>query len=350
MESFKIYTLSEHWADRGAALGSSLDLTLEILENAGSTVLAAGHLTTPEEAIRIARLYHANALSGDSSQIVQLVLYISTLKPEERADLNINKILYTSEQLTPAQRTFVQSVLSPVEICSLLGSAEAGPYGISSPNFTEGGSASVNQDFVYDTRSTILEILPPEAVEEDGKSKSYTPLPDGEQGVIVQTSLSRFQNPLIRYVTGDIGSVHQLPAQAKEHVPEEDWPHLQVLRLRGRDPRFSFEWDGEYIDFSAITALVQDARYGVLQWQFILHKEDARMDSFVQVRVLIAEGEDGAVRKNDVEQSIRHLLHVVDENKDRFSIVFVDNLEGFVRSGTGRKVVKFVDQFNKKSS
>jgi phenylacetate-coenzyme A ligase PaaK-like adenylate-forming protein len=342
--------LGQHKADVEAARGRSLDLTLELLENAGATVLAAGHRTKPEEAIRIARIYHANALSGDSSQIVQLVLYISTLKPEERADLSINKIFYTSEQLTPAQRTYIQSVLNPIEICSMLGSAEAGPYGISSPDLTEGGSASVDQDFVYDTRQTLIEILPPEAVEEDGKSKSFAPLPEGKQGVIVQTSLSRFQNPLIRYVTGDVGSVHQLPARAKGHIQEEDWPHLRVLRLRGRDPRFSFEWDGEYFDFSAITALVQDARYGVLQWQIILHKEEARMDSCVQVRVLIAEGEDSAMREDDVEQNIRHLLHVCDGNRERFSIVFVDNLEGFVRSGTGRKVVKFVDKFTKKSS
>lgn len=62
----------------------SLDLILELLENAGATVLAAGHRMSHSSVIESVRQYRASALSGDSTQIVAIVHYVSTLSQEER--------------------------------------------------------------------------------------------------------------------------------------------------------------------------------------------------------------------------------------------------------------------------
>ncbi|KAK2597434.1 hypothetical protein QQS21_005982 [Conoideocrella luteorostrata] len=322
----------------------ALDLTLELLENAGATALAAGHNLKEEEVIRLARVHHANVLSGDSSQIVQLVHYMSTMKREERDELFINKIIYTSETMTPGQRSYIYSVLGLVQICSFLGSAEAGPYAASSPHLVEGGSQSTNQDFIFDTRQVLIEILPYEAANRTGFLP--TPLPQGEKGVIAQTSLCRLRNPVIRYITGDVGSVHNLHECAREHVSDQDWPHLRILRLRGRDARFSFEWDGEYVEFPQITSLMTDAQYCVLQWQVILDKANSAPNSTIEVPVLSSVGKTSAEKIESLEKDVKRLLHVDETNEERFRLLFVEDLSGFIRSETGRKVIRFVDRFN----
>lgn len=42
----------------------SLDLTLEIMENAGAPVLAAGNYSTPDETIHLLKEFNVNVLTG----------------------------------------------------------------------------------------------------------------------------------------------------------------------------------------------------------------------------------------------------------------------------------------------
>lgn len=295
--------------------------------------------------MRLASVYHANVLSGDSSQMLQLAHYISTMTPQARAAIKIDKIVYTSETLTAAQRKHIIGVLGPIEICSILGSAEAGPYAVSCPHLVETDAAGVNQDFVFDTRLMLIEILPFEATNGDAKAQTIMSVPQGEQGVVAQTSLSRLRNPIVRYITGDVGSLHDLPEHAKASVSEAHLPYLRILRLRGRDSRFSFEWDGEYIEFHGLTALFNTAKYGVLQWQAILDKSESSSESVVEIRVLCEERDPGHEANQALERVVRKFFHVYERNAGRFSMVFVNELDGFVRSSTGRKVIKFVDRF-----
>lgn len=78
----------------------SLDLTTEIMENAGATVLSAGSYMPPTEVARSLADYHVNVLAGESSQIVQVVHHISMLPQDYRDRINLAKIIYTSEPLT----------------------------------------------------------------------------------------------------------------------------------------------------------------------------------------------------------------------------------------------------------
>lgn len=292
---------------------------------------------------RLLATYHVNALTGDNSQVVQVVHQISALPQEERTAMQLDKIIYTSEVLIVSQRALIRATLPAVKIYSIMGSAEAGPWAISNPDLTGHDADIGRQDFVFDTRAMVVEILPPSFAK--GGSDSGA-VPEGEQDIIVQTSLSCLRNPLVRYITGDVGSLHPLPERTRALIPEADRPYLALLRLHGRDRRFSFEWDGEYIEFGALTALLNDEECDVLQWQVILDKMQPSLESSVQVRLLCAPRSALLLSQEAVVQRIRTFLHAYSANEHRFSLIFVDNLDGFERSSTGRKVIKFVDRYN----
>ncbi|KFA72015.1 hypothetical protein S40288_07661 [Stachybotrys chartarum IBT 40288] len=321
----------------------SLDLTLEIMENAGASVLAAGHHMSVAEVVQLINNYHANVLSGESSQIVQIVHYISTLCQEDRDSININKIIYTSEGLNPSQRTLVRAVFGPIKICSILGSAEAGPYAISSPDLVGQHHDVSHEDFVFDMRHTMIEILDPSFSEDEVNPARVQ---EGQKGLIVQTSLTRLRNPLVRYVTGDVGSLHTLPEAKRCMVSETDWEHLRVLRLYGRDRRFSFEWDANYIEFATLTKLLSQDTSGVLQWQVVLDKMEPSMECSLEVRLLCSNHTGLATFETNLVDRIETFFHVYHGNRHRFRIVFMKDSAGFKRSDTGRKIIQFINNFN----
>lgn len=334
----------------------SLDLVLEILENAGATVLAAGHLMPASRVVQLLRDYQINILAGDGSQIIQVVHFIASLGPERRGgDVRLDKVVYTSEALTPAQRSYIRKVLGPaLQICSILGSAEAGPYAASAPHIIcppSGGDDDDNDepaavggftDFVIDTRATLIEILP--APLPDAQDPCPDPLVDGETGLVVQTSLSRLRNPLVRYVTGDVGSLHPLPASSRVSIPEAEWPHLRILRLQGRDAASSFTWDGEYIELAKLHSSLSESGHGVLQWQVILDQLVPSKEASLEIRLLCAETGENVTVREGVVAHIRNFFYLHPLNEHRFKIAFVEDRTGFVLSATGQKVVQVLDR------
>ncbi|KAL7786727.1 hypothetical protein V8C37DRAFT_391862 [Trichoderma ceciliae] len=334
------WALTTHCAGE---LYRSLDLTLEILENAGASVLSAGNFMPPHDVAKLLAKYHINVLAGDSGQIVQMVHYISTLSEEERALIKLDKLIYTSEVLTSAQRAHIKKTLSSVKIFSLLGSAEAGPWAASNPDITGRESTTSEEDLVFDTRAMLLEVFPSSFIQGDLQAD---PLPEGESGMIVQTSLSRLRNPLVRYVTGDIGSVHPLSEHSRHKIPAADWPYLRILRLQGRDRRISFDWDGEYIQFEDMAALLNNEECGILQWQIILDKLEPSLESLLEIRLMCSPRTSRVLSEEALVGRIKGFLHVKSTNDHRFKTTFVNELDGFVRSSTGRKVIKFVNRYN----
>ncbi|RAK79539.1 uncharacterized protein BO72DRAFT_400293 [Aspergillus fijiensis CBS 313.89] len=321
----------------------SLDLMTEILENAGGTVLSAGNFMTPDEVVRALEHYHINVLTGDGSQVIQIVHRIGTLPAEKRKGIRLTKVIYTSEPLTDGQRQYIRATLGPVKICSVLGSAESGPYALHNPDLTGEAGLTGSMDFVFDTRSLVVEILPPSVVESDPPS-GFKSLPEGQEGVLVQTSLQRRRNPLVRYITGDLASVHPLPDLARSVVPESDLEHLRVLRLRGRDRRFSFKWFGVYFEFTNIEKLMQREDFGLLQWQIVKATHDSSPQTTLEVRMLREAASERLIARQDLVHELETFFFVLPENRHLFRLTFVEDLGGFEKSGTGNKVMKFVDR------
>lgn len=303
--------------------------------------MAAGNHMPPSEVVKLIQDFHINVLTGDGSQVIQVVHHISTLPSPEKRKVKLNKIIYTSEGLSASQRAHISTVLGPIRICSILGSAEAGPYGASNPDITPCVATASHADFIIDSRMTLIEILPLSLSEVDSTAEA---VPEGQKGVIAQTSLTRLRNPLVRYLTGDIGSLHPLPETGKTLIPESQWPYLRILRLHGRDGRFSFEWDGAYYDFSKLSSWIASTGCGILQWQVILDKMQPSNESLLEIRLLCSQ--QNPLELASAANHLRDFFPLDVSNRHRFKVTFVAGLAEFELSETGRKVIKFVDRFH----
>ncbi|KAF9873893.1 hypothetical protein CkaCkLH20_08627 [Colletotrichum karsti] len=330
------WVLTTHCAGN---LYRSLDLTCETMENAGASVLAAGNHLHPSKVAEMLRDFNANVLSGDGSQVMSVVHHISMMSSTEREGIHLNKIIYTSEGLTATQRSYINTILGPVKICSVLGSAEAGPYGVNNPDLTSNDENSHlnHTDFVFDTRMIIIEILPLSHKEGDPVPNT---LPEGAAGMIAQTSLTRLRNPVVRYLTGDVGSLHSLSPEAQSRIPEEHRRYMRVLRLQGRDQRFSFMWDADDVEFDKLSVVMADPALGVLQWQVILSTMQPSKEVALELRVLRGNRGSEAL----VVKRLKEFFYVYEPNEHKFQITFLDGMSGFELSRTGQKVVKFIDR------
>ncbi|KAF3929037.1 hypothetical protein ABW20_dc0102443 [Dactylellina cionopaga] len=307
---------------------------------AGGAVLCAGWGMPLPAVVEVVIHYRVNAITGDGSQMLQFANYVAAMPAEERAKININKVIYTSDALNRDQRKLVSSVLG-AKILSVHGSAEAGPWSVANLEITEEPEDD-GVDFIFDKRMMKFEILPPSIL--DGPTGDIRPVPDGEKGIIVQTSLSRLRNPLVRYVTGDIGSLRHFPNT--DRVSAEDAKHFQVLRFYGRDRRFSFKWYGEYFEFPIVKALLQTEGWGILQYQIVLdtlENKEAQLDlRLYRSDESMAQGE--RVPPQAILDQLEEYFVVVDNNRHLFKVTFVADLAGFERSKTGSKVMNFLDR------
>jgi phenylacetate-coenzyme A ligase PaaK-like adenylate-forming protein len=319
----------------------------EVLEGSGASVLCAGSQMEPVQMVQTLLEYGVNAIAGDAGQIMQLSRYISTLPEDKRSQLLINKVLYTSEPMTPAQHNFLSSVFPDVAVSSVIGSAEAGPWAASPANLTETTKAEQHADFVYDQRLMHLEVFP-FAIEDNQDPRIFDaqPLPDGEKGLLVQTSLQRMRHPLIRYVCGDVCSLHPLPESIKAKLSPEDASHYKVARIYGRDRRISFDWYGEYFEFPVIQEEMRTESWGILQYQIIRRYDKGDKNNVgivLELRVL-RHNEPGTISQEELTRELRKLFWVFENNEELFDLHYLSDYEGFVRSTTGRKVINFIDQ------
>lgn len=322
----------------------ALDLMAETLEGSGASVLCAGSTMGQDDIFNILIAYRVNFIAGDAGQVLQLSRYIVSLPEEKKSQLLINKIIYTSEPMTPSQRSFLRSVFPDVAISSVIGSAEAGPWAVSPSELTEMAQREPYADFVYDQRLMHLEILPLSI--EETRTSHAQPLPDGEKGLLSQTSLQRLRHPLILYMCGDICSLHSLPESFKAQVSLEDAPYYKIARIYGRDRRISFDWYGEYFEFEAIQEAMRSVSWGVLQYQIIRRyngQDGNDLGVVLEVRVL-RHSEPGTICEKELTVELRKLFWVFENNEELFDLRYLPDYTGFSRSTTGRKVINFIDQ------
>ncbi|KAF3911930.1 hypothetical protein ABW20_dc0106073 [Dactylellina cionopaga] len=305
-----------------------------MIEMAGGAVLCAGWMMPLPDVVKAVAHYRVNVIAGDGSQLLQFTNFVASLTPDERSEINITKFIYSSEPLNLEQRELVHSTLG-TRIFSVNGSCEAGPWSVANFDIT-GEPEDDGVDFIFDTRMMKIEILPASKI---GEQEGAHPLPDGEKGMIVQTSLSRLRNPLVRYVTGDLGSLRAFPETDK--VSSLDAQHLRVIRLYGRDRRFSFKWFAEYFEFQTLKTIMQTDGWGVLQWQVVLEPSESQ-ESRLEVRIY--RSELGLVTEKNITDRLTKFFKVFHFNEYLFRITFVSGLDGLERSKTGTKVIKFVDR------
>lgn len=198
-------------------------------------------------------------------------------------------------------------------------------------------------DFIFDTRNMIVEVMPLEF----DLSTRHCPcrIVEGEAGVLIVTSLQRLRNPLVRYITGDIGSIHPLPPSASSHLGQ-DAVYLRVLRLHGRDIRSSFEWQGEYFELNKLDKLMSTPAWGIVRWQIVLTSDQSNVE-YVEIRLMRASGIDGFVARKAIYERLKEYFYVQAQNESLFQ-VNLRTPDDFIRSSTGNKVIKLVDRRERK--
>ena len=342
---YRILTVRVIISDRTRAL----DLVTQVIEQVGGNVLCAGHLMPREKLLAACTKYHVNVLAGDASDILNLAHHVATIPPSARCGLGITKIIYTCEMMSRSKREYLVSVFGPVAFFSMLSSAETGPWAVANFNSTGEPDDGNAADFLFDTRAMNVEVLSLSSETMDSKSKSpprkLEMVPEGGVGHLVLTSLQRLRNPLVRYISGDIGSLRPLPELAESRIDPDARRHLKVLRLYGRDQRFSFKWLGEYFEFEKLDDIMQTEGWGILQWQIIIeHGTQWEGSDSLELRLIRRGVDEESLSNEELLKCLADVFFLTPMNEKLFRAVFLEDVQGFQRSETSSKVIRFIDK------
>ncbi|MFZ2089453.1 MAG: ATP-binding cassette domain-containing protein [Desulfobaccales bacterium] len=205
--------------------------------------------------------------------------------------INVRKIIYGSERSSVSMRKKISELFGGVEIFDIPGLTELyGPgTGIECPH---------HDCIHYWADYYILEIVDPDTL---------TPLPDGEWGEMVVTTLAKEAAPLIRYRTRDITRIIPGPCTCGALLPRHS-------RLRGRtDDMFKFR--GVNIYPSSIDRLLSEVPGLGSEYQVHLTRDDRGRDHML-LKVERGEGVETGRRDElgrEVNYVIKHKLMVTPE-------------------------------------
>lgn len=302
---------------------SSLELTGELIEHARGTNIPAGFHYPDERIVDLIHQLHPNVITGTSSRILTFARYLLS-HPE--IDITFPKVLYTSEPLPTYQEDYMRKAFRCDTVSSLLGSAEGGIWAVAPPSVTLHGSRPY-REFVFRSDMMVVEIM-----DEDG-----APVPEGEVGELVLTSLMRLRNPLVRYRTGDVGSLH---AYTNARDPKTQY---QCLHMYGRHPDKSFSLSGEYVDLVELERVMLLEKWGVLEWQVVVDSDHVgSTEESVEFRLVM---KNGTAEKDLLDELRLALLKASggDSITANFTVKAVE-YTGLERGELARKVRKIVDR------
>ncbi|MBI4318582.1 MAG: phenylacetate--CoA ligase [Chloroflexi bacterium] len=156
----------------------------------GATVIpvGSGAVTSSERQIEIARDWGSTVLGCTGTYALRLADVAESMGYDTRRDFYFRRMFHTAEPLTEESRQRIQERWN-VKAFNNYGSVETG-----APTWEceEQDGMHINED------GYIFEIVDPDTNE---------PLPDGEYGALVITSLFKEAGPVIRYKIGDIASI-----------------------------------------------------------------------------------------------------------------------------------------------
>ncbi|KAI5820896.1 hypothetical protein BZA77DRAFT_300230 [Pyronema omphalodes] len=318
----------------------SQELIGTLIEYAGATEVGVGGMATNEEVLSHTELFRANVFTGTASKLLQIAEYMSANPELFPKVANITKVVYTSEHMTRPQELFLRRVLKNVEVVSCIyGSSEGGPWAAGTPQKEVRPEDRNWDEMVFDSEMMVVQIMDPES--ETVLADSRTVCAEGADAVsedcgpvgeIVLTSLSRARNPLLRYRTGDLGSLRR-----------HDSSPLCYLRFKGRSPEKSFDLDGDYMDVAEFEQRVfSNQEYRVIEWQVIVDGVGAADGRHRLEFRVVAEVEEE--KRNEWEEKVKKDLvdNVIGPEIDVVVLkVGYDQLE---RGRVARKVVKVLDR------
>lgn len=200
--------------------------------------------------------------------------YAQTLAAEcakrgiDPAALNIRYAVLGAEPWTEAIRQQVEAGLQ-VSATNIYGLSEIMGPGVSQEDVDEKGTGSyIWEDHFF-----------PEIVDRD----TGQPLPYGQEGVLVFTTLTKQTFPLLRYWTNDICSLH--------YDPNGKRTHIKMAAIKGRaDDMLIIR--GVNLFYTQVEEVIEQMDFLVPNYRLIVTREGA-MDQ-VEVQVEVAPGLDAA--------------------------------------------------------
>jgi phenylacetate-CoA ligase len=164
-------------------------------------------------------------------------------------NLNLRYAILGAEPWTEAIRSQVEASLN-VNATNIYGLSEIIGPGVSQEDFEEKGTGSyIWEDHFY-----------PEVVDKD----TGAPLPYGEEGVLVFTTLSKQAMPVLRYWTNDICSIY--------YDPDAKRTHIKMSAIKGRaDDMLIIR--GVNLFHTQVEALLEDMEGLAPNYQLIVTRE-----------------------------------------------------------------------------
>jgi phenylacetate-CoA ligase len=196
--------------------------------------------------------------------------------------INLKKVIYGSERSSVSMRKKISELFGGVELFDIPGMTELyGPgTGIECPD---------HDCIHYWGDYYILEILDPETL---------TPVPEGEWGEMVVTTLGKEAAPLIRYRTRDITRIIPGPCTCGAPLPRHS-------RLRGRtDDMFKFRAVNIYP--SSVDRVLAEVPGLGSEYQIHLTRDEAGRDHMV-LKVERGEGVE-AGRTDELGREVRYVV------------------------------------------
>jgi|UniRef100_A0A7V6A3R3 phenylacetate-CoA ligase len=196
--------------------------------------------------------------------------------------INVKKIIYGSERSSVSMRKKISELFGGVELFDIPGLTELyGPgTGIECPH---------HDCIHYWADYYILEIIDPDTL---------TPLPEGEWGEMVVTTLAKEAAPLIRYRTRDITRIIPGPCTCGTILPRHS-------RIRGRtDDMFKFR--GVNIYPSSVDRLLSEVPGLGSEYQVHLSRDDRGRDHML-LKVERGEAVEAA-RSDELGREVRHII------------------------------------------
>ncbi len=197
--------------------------------------------------------YHPEYLYGYATALYAFASLME--QASVRLHISLKAVVSTSETLHEEQRQVIERVFS-CPCVNEYGARDAGILGFEAPD------RQIHATF----ENAVIELLNP---------RDFTPVADGESGLVCVTDLNNFAQPRLRYILGDMATY------ASDSAPTTALPSgaysnaLPVLRsLDGRQDALLIAADGTLVHGNFVSQLTR--KYGdILKFQVIQHDQSS---------------------------------------------------------------------------
>ncbi|NWF77442.1 MAG: AMP-binding protein [Chloroflexi bacterium] len=175
---------------KGMVLGQS-DLLAQGVKKMGATPVVTGIEPTPEEQIQAIKRHGSTVLFCETLRLNRIT--VEARKNHDLTKLGVKVLFLTSNYLSDSMRANLQSAWN----CEVFTH-----YGLTEMGLGVAVECSAHNGYHFNEADLLAEIIDPETGEV---------LPEGEEGELVFTTLTREAMPLIRYRTHDISRLSSKP-------------------------------------------------------------------------------------------------------------------------------------------